>query len=286
MTVIADRPIRRLVLPQLPWISVLLVGAALYTAVLAALLGTGDVLYLPSVLLLGAAVVPIAFITFVSGLDRSGQLSFSRIAVGAAVGGIVAIVIAGPLEYAAAQHYGSLSTWGVGLIEESAKLAIPAAAILFWRRLTPLDGVVLGVAVGSCFAVLETMGYALVALLQQGGNLDAVTQLLVTRSISEPGGHAAWTGLACAALFSIRGSAPHWLGWLRFLAVFAGVVWLHSTWDSLTADRDHIAIAAGSFILLMAATWWLHRYHPAPAPAGRHRRWAVRPAGQRLEANY
>jgi RsiW-degrading membrane proteinase PrsW (M82 family) len=286
MTVIADRPIRRLVSPQLPWIAVLIVGAALYAAVLFALLGTGDVLYLPSLLLLGAAVVPIAFITFVSGLGRSGQLSFARIAAAAAVGGIVAIVIAGPLEYEAARQFGSLSTWGVGLIEESAKLAIPAAAFLLWRRPAPLDGVVLGVAVGSCFAMLETMGYALVVLLQGGGNLDSVTQLLVTRSISEPGGHAAWTGLACAALFSIRGSARHWFGWLRFLAVFAGVVWLHSAWDSLAATRDHIVIAAGSFILLMAATWWLHRYHPAQAPGGRHRRWAVRPAGQPLEANY
>jgi RsiW-degrading membrane proteinase PrsW (M82 family) len=271
MTVIAHQPIRRLVSPQLPWIAVLVVGAALYAAVLAALLGTGDVLYLPSLLLLGAAVVPVAFITFVSGLDRRGLLSFSRIATAAALGGIVAIVIAGPLEYAAAHQLGSLPTWGVGLIEESAKLAVPVG-LLLWRRPPPLDGLVLGVAVGSCFAVLETMGYALVVLLQGGGKLDPVTELLVTRSLSEPGGHAAWTGLACAALFSIRGSARRWLGWLRFLAVLAGVVALHATWDTLTGSRDHVVIAAGSFILLMAAAWWLHRYHPEHAPARRHRR--------------
>jgi RsiW-degrading membrane proteinase PrsW (M82 family) len=281
MTVTADRPIRRLVSPQLPWIAVLVVGAALYAAVLGAVLGTGDVLYVPSLLLLGAAVVPVAFITFVSGLDRGGVLSFSRIAAAAAVGGVVAIVIAGPLEYEVARQFGSLPTWGVGLVEESAKLAVPAVALLLWRRPSPLDGVVLGVAVGSCFAALETMGYALVGLLQGGGNLDSLTQLLVTRSVSEPGGHAAWTGLACAALFSIRGSARHWLSWLRFLAVFAGVVWLHSTWDSLTASRDHLVIAAGSFILLMAATWWLHRYHPHQAPPGlRPGRPAVEPRNQ------
>jgi RsiW-degrading membrane proteinase PrsW (M82 family) len=139
--------------------------------------------------------------------------------------------------------------------------------------------VVLGVAVGSAFAVLETMGYALVALLQQGGTLDAVTHVLVIRSVSEPGGHAAWTGLACAAVFSIPGSARRWLGWLRFLAVFAGVVWLHATWDSLTASLDHLLIAAGSFVLLMAATWWLHRDRPQHAPAGRHdSQWTLDPA--------
>jgi protease PrsW len=278
MTVSVDRPIRRLVSPQLPWIAVLVVGAALYAAVLGAVLGTGDVLYVPSLLLLGAAVVPVAFITFVSGLDRCGVLSFARIAMAAAVGGIVAIVIAGPLEYVAAHQLGSLPAWGVGLTEESAKLAIPAA-ILLWRRPSPLDGVVLGVAVGSAFAVLETMGYALVALLQQSGSLDAVTHVLAIRSVSEPGGHAAWTGLACAALFSIRGSARRWLGWLRFLAVFAAVIWLHATWDSLTASLDHLLIAAGSFVLLMIATWWLHRYRPQHAPARRHAsRRTLRPA--------
>ncbi|HVQ91010.1 MAG TPA: PrsW family glutamic-type intramembrane protease [Mycobacteriales bacterium] len=278
MTVTAERPIRRLVAPQLPWIAVLVVGAALYAAVLAAVLGTGDVLYVPSLLLLGAAVVPVAFITFVSGLDRGGVLSFSRIAAAAAVGGIVAVVVAGPLEYAAAHQLGSLPAWGIGLIEESAKLAIPAA-LLLWRRPSPLDGVVLGVAVGSAFAMLETMGYALVALLQQGGNLDAVTHILMIRSVSEPGGHAAWTGLACAALFSIRGSARLWRGWLRFVAVFVGVIWLHATWDTLTASQDHLLIAAGSFVLLMTATWWLHRYRPEHAPDRRHlNRWTLRPA--------
>ena len=61
---------------QLRWIAVLTVGAALYAAVLAALLGTGDILYVPSLLLLGAAIVPVTFVTFV-GLQGRG-LSVGR----------------------------------------------------------------------------------------------------------------------------------------------------------------------------------------------------------------
>jgi RsiW-degrading membrane proteinase PrsW (M82 family) len=274
MTAVADRPVRRLLSLQLRWIAVLVVGSTLYAAVLLALLGTGDVLYLPSLLLLGAAVVPLTFITFLDGLDRDG-LSFAQIATTAAVGGVVGVVIAGSLEYETARQFGALPTWTVGLIEESAKLAVPAALFLLWRRLRPLDGVVLGVAAGSAFAVLETMGYGFVQLLQSGGNLDSVTQLLLVRSVTEPGGHAAWTGLACAALFSIRGSRRRWLGWLRFLVVFAGVVWLHSTWDSLATTDGYLTLAAVSFILLMAATWWLHRDRPEHAPSRRAGSWPV-----------
>jgi RsiW-degrading membrane proteinase PrsW (M82 family) len=245
----------------------------LYAAVLIALIGTGDVLFIPSLLLIGAAVVPVALITFLDGLGRGG-LSFPQIAGAAALGGVVAIVIAGSLEYATARAFGSLPTWTVGLIEESAKLAVPAV-ILLWRKPTPLDGVMLGVAVGSCFAVLETMGYAFVALLKSNGNLDSVTQLLLVRSVSEPGGHAAWTGLACAALFAIHGSRRRWLGWLRFAAVLAGVMWLHSTWDSLASNSGYLIVGTGSFVLLMGATWWLHRTGANPR-AGRDSQWTGR----------
>ena len=107
MTAVADRPVRRLLSLQLRWIAVLVVGSALYAAVLVALLGTGDVLYVPSLLLVGAAVVPLTFITFVGGLRRGG-LSFAQVATAAALGGVVGIVVAGSLEYETVRQFGSL----------------------------------------------------------------------------------------------------------------------------------------------------------------------------------
>ena len=193
------------------------------------LFGTHNILYVPSLLLIGAAVAPVTFITFVGALPRRGELPFTQIAVAAAVGGVIGTVVAGSLEFETVRTLGSLPTLSIGLIEESAKLAVPAL-VLVWRRQRPLDGLVLGVAVGSGFALLETMGYAFVALVRSGGQLAATTQLLLVRSVTEPGGHAAWTGLACAALFAIRTSRRTLIGWLRFVSVFAGVVALHMTW--------------------------------------------------------
>jgi protease PrsW len=275
MTAVAERPVRKLLSHQVRWVTVLAVGSALYAAVLAALLGTGDVLYVPSLLLVGAAIVPVTFVTFL-GPQRRG-ISVTQVATVAALGGVLAIVIAGPLEYVAAHALGSLPTWIVGLAEEAAKLAVPAV-VLLWRKPSPLHGVILGVAVGGCFAMLETMGYAFVALLQGGGNLEGVTELLAVRSVFEPGGHAAWTGLAVAALFAIRGSRRRWLGWLRFLAVFAGVVWLHAIWDGLGTERAYVIVGGVSFSVLMATAWWLHRRRSGPASPNPAAPWAVRAA--------
>jgi protease PrsW len=248
--------------PRWHWIPVMIFGAMLYAAILAALLGTQDILYVPSLLLVGAAVVPITFLTFVGALPRRGALSFAQIAVAGALGGVIGTVVAGTLEFETVRTLGSLPTVMIGLIEESAKLCIPAAFLL-WRKPRALDGLVLGVAVGSGFAALETMGYAFAALISSHGHLDAVTRLLLLRSVTEPGGHAAWTGLASAALFAIRGSRKRWHGWLRFATVFAGVVALHAIWDSLAADMWYLLVGGASFSLLMATTWYLYRHSGA-----------------------
>jgi len=236
---------------------VLLAGLALFAMVFAVLVDTGNPLYVPSLLLLGAAVVPATFTTFIDELPGSRRLSFGRIATGAVLGGVIGTVVAGQLEFETVRTLGVLPTVMIGLIEESAKLAVPVA-MLARRRPRTIDGLVLGVAVGSGFAALETMGYAFVALLHADGNLAPVTGLLLLRAVASPGGHAAWTGLACAALFAAHRARHRVLGWLRFLLVFAGVVALHATWDSTVDGAGHLVVGTLSFLLLVAVTWRLH----------------------------
>jgi len=197
------------------WIGVLVGGAALYGGVLWAILVARDSLYFPTLLLVGAAVVPAAFVTFVNEIRLPYRLSAGVVATAAVLGAVIGSIVAGQLESLALRGFGSLPAILVGLIEESSKLAIPAMFLL-WRRARAADGMLLGVTVGSGFAVLETMGYGFVSLLVHQGHLAPVTRLLVARAVAAPGGHAAWTGLACAALFAIRGSRrPGW-AWARF----------------------------------------------------------------------
>jgi RsiW-degrading membrane proteinase PrsW (M82 family) len=264
-TPVARPTLHRVLTLNLRWIAVLVIGSALYAMVLTALLKTQDIVYVPSWLFIGAAVVPVTFTTFVSGLERRHDLSFAQIVTAAALGGVIGTVVAGSLEFETIRTMGSLPTLLIGLIEESAKLAVPAV-LLAWRRPRPLDGVVLGVAVGSGFAALETMGYAFSELVGSGGHLESVTQLLVLRSVTAPGGHAAWTGLACAALFAIRSSKRRWVGWARFFIVFACVIVLHATWDSLATNNGYFVVGGISFSLLMAVTWYLHRHEEVQSP--------------------
>jgi hypothetical protein len=49
------------------------------------------------------------------------------------------------------------------------------------------------------------------------------------------------------------------LGLARFVAVCAGVILLHATWDRLASDDGHLGVGGVSFILLMAVNWYLHR---------------------------
>lgn len=258
MIAVAQRETRKMPRLHLRWLVVLLSGLGLFLAVLAVLLDSGNPVYVPSLLLLGAAVVPVTFTTFVVERNVTRRLSTGHILAGAVLGGVIGAVVAGQLEFETIRQLGSLPTVFIGLIEETAKLAVPAV-MLAWRRTRAMDGLVLGVAVGSGFAALETMGYAFVALLHAGGQLEPVTVLLMLRAVASPGGHGAWTGLACAALFAIRTARRRWLGWLRFLLVFAGVVGLHATWDSTASGYGHLVVAGVSFIVLIVVTWRLHR---------------------------
>ncbi|KAB2352381.1 PrsW family intramembrane metalloprotease [Actinomadura rudentiformis] len=261
-------PRHRGILHRLRWLGVLGTGIALYAAVLAALLVTQNPVYVPSLLLIGAALVPVTFTTFVGGIGMRTALPFSRIATAAVLGGVIGTVLAGPLEFEIARAFGSLPTPFIGLIEESAKLAVPAL-IIARRPTRTLDGLVLGVAVGSGFAALETMGYAFVTLLGTHGDLLSVTHILLTRAVAEPGGHAAWTGLATAALVAVRNGRHPSLALLRFALVFAGVVTLHALWDASTGESAYLTIGGVSLTVLLLTTWHLHRTRPATAiPAG------------------
>ena len=101
----------------------------------------------------------------------------------------------------------------------------------------------IGVAVGTGFAVLETMGYAFVALLQSGGNVGAAEQTLFIRGLLSPAGHAAWTGLTCWGLwrFVLEPTGKRFAG---FLGMYALAVALHTTWDGIGGRITYAVVGA------------------------------------------
>jgi len=242
------------------WLAVLLVGLILYVIVLRTLLHTQNPNFVPALILLGATVVRLSFLTFAQARTGRWQVPAYALVIDAFFGGVIGIVVAGTLEYNTLRGLGMLPLVLVATIEEAAKLIVPVA-LLFTvlarhQRRLPSDGLIIGVASGMGFAALETMGYAFTALLSTNGNIGSVEETLFLRGLTSPAGHTAWTGLTAGALWALIAS-PTGRRLMEFVATFIGVVVLHTCWDTFPGLIPFVILAVISLGWLFLA---LRRY--------------------------
>jgi protease PrsW len=255
----AGRGRRGSILRRFGWLVVLVVGVVLFELVRRTLIETQNPNFVPSLILLGAVVIPASFLTFVAGRRLPADVSGIPLVVTALLGGVIGTVVAGTLEYDTLQRLGAVSLLVVAVIEETAKLVVPAGLLLSFYRRKPANGLIIGVASGAGFAVLETMGYAMVALIESRGQLAAVDGTLLLRGLFSPAGHMAWTGLTAAALWHT--AAQRWSG--RAVGALVGAyvlaVVLHTLWDSLDNLIAYVVLAVIALGLLVAITHRLAR---------------------------
>jgi protease PrsW len=247
--------------------SILAGGLGLFEIIRAVLATTNNPNLIPSLILLGAVVVPAAFVAFISSLRLSYDVPAGTLIAVAFVGGVVGVVTAGLLEYQTLRHLGTLPLIGVAFAEEASKLIAPLGVLLVTPHRRRADGLLVGVACGAGFAAMETMGYAAVALLESHRNLGAVASLLLQRGFFSPATHMAWTGITAAALW--YAAARRWQP--AALAALAGVfmtaVALHTAWDATTSPPVYILLAAISLGLLAITTHRLETAeHATPPP--------------------
>ncbi len=246
------------------WIGTLALGTGLFFVDERTLVATSNPNFLPSVILLGAAVVPAAFVTFIYTRRLPYDVPVGFVWTTAIVGGVIGTVVAGLLEFSTLRRLGFLPMLAVGTCEEVAKLVIPAAVLVLTDYRRRADGLLVGVAAGAGFAALETMGYGLVALVQSHGSVTSVQNLLMIRGLLSPAGHMAWTGVTAAALWSASRD-----GWtrdsvLRFLGTFVAVCVLHAAWDAAADLPGYIVIGLVSLgALALTAHRVAHREHVA-----------------------
>jgi RsiW-degrading membrane proteinase PrsW (M82 family) len=220
------------------WLQMLLSGIVLLFLVERTLIATSNPNFAPSVILLGAFLVPVTFVTYLYERLPSWDVPLPALAVCFLWGGVLGTVIAGTLEYDLARSLGFLPKLAIGLIEESAKLIVPLGFYFFGRYRSEAAGIVLGVATAAGFAALETMGYGFVSLLGSKGNLGVLDEVLLVRGLSSPAGHMSWTGLVCAVLWRERLKAGHaTLNW-RVGGAFLTAVILHALWDTFESIRS------------------------------------------------
>jgi len=247
------------------WFRVLFIGLILFGITDAALFLTDNPNLAPTVILLGAFLVPVTFVLYLYQRFHHREFPVNLLAVTFLFGGVVGLVVAAVLEWGTLRSLNLLSLLGVGAVEESAKLLFPIFIFLRGKYRHEVDGLLIGIACGMGFATLETMGYSLVSLVSAQGNVGALDGTLLVRGLLSPVGHAAWTGYVCAVIWLERERAHRLILNRAILTAFIVVVLLHTSWDAfgsittrtstaLTAV-EYIGLAAVALISLSLLVW-------------------------------
>lgn len=258
-TVAAPTPARYPWYLRFSWILALVIGLVAYVATFAIMLLNRNSTMLPTVLLVGASVIPLTVLLLAQS-TRLGPLVPSRILlVTAGLGGLFGICAAGLEEAVAGLVLGRASILLVGVIEESAKLVVPLLVLALAHRVTRGGGIVVGIASATGFAVLETMGYGFNALLSRSGGLGALDATLVLRGILVPAGHVAWTGAICAALWYLVETSHKVRGTLALVVAYVGAIVLHTAWDATASSAGHVLIGVISVGTLLGLILAAHR---------------------------
>jgi RsiW-degrading membrane proteinase PrsW (M82 family) len=238
------------------WLLVLGAGLGLWAASTIALVATRDDVLLPTVVLLGSFLVPVAVIFWFLDHDAETELSSRLLLLAFFVAGVLGLLLAAALEVWLLPTRLLPNVW-VGLIEEGVKAIGVVVLARGLRRYAVTDGILLGTVVGLGFGAFESSGYALSSGF--GGDGFSVSALIseeLLRSVIAPFCHGIWTGLFGAALF---GAARD--GRLRLTAgvaaAYLGAAALHALWDaSSTAGIVITVLASGDETQRDALTSW------------------------------
>lgn len=216
-----------------PWFLIFIGGLLIFILIDWALSFTGNPNFLPTAILIGAFLVPVSFVFYIYQRVPAGEIPIPTVLITFLWGGALGVAVAGILEYQAIRQLGIPQLFLIGLIEEAAKMIIPVVIFLRGRFHHEADGLLFGVAAGMGFAALETMGYGFVSFVQSQGSISILNQTLIIRGLIAPIGHAAWTGIVCAALWSPLGQRGRAAKFRAVLGTFILAIVLHALWDIL-----------------------------------------------------
>ena len=207
----------------------MLVGLALYVVTEYLLQITGNLNLIPTVILLGAFLVPVTYVVYLYESGALYDVPIPTVALTFFYGGVLGVIAATFLE----QNLGGLGIISLLVVGVSEEFAKPLGVLWLIRRqeyADELHGLVLGGAAGMGFAALETMGYGLSFLIMSRGDLQVLTQVLLSRGLLAPLAHGTWSAIVVGTIWRER-MRGRWLNGRTVRGIGVAVL-LHFLWDA------------------------------------------------------
>lgn len=222
---------------------------------------------IPGMMVMGTLAVPFSALLFFYEVNVRQNVSLYQVLRLFFLGGILSLIISLVFfAWAGDIVTGSWEASMAGPIEESGKLLALILVARSPRYHYKLNGLLMGAAIGTGFAVFESMGYAFnnlhdgFAYVARGVHVNPIqmmTDNIFNRGVLSPFGHIVWTAIAGAALWRAKGAQPFRMSMLlngKFWHLFLIPVILHVLWNSplLLNIPYH-----GRFLLLGFVAWFV-----------------------------
>ncbi len=123
--------------------------------------------------------------------------------------------------------------FSAGLVEEISKLLVILFILRKPEKCYGLNGLLVGAAVGCGFAIFESNGYVINALLAYG--LDEAKALIIIRAVFAIAGHTSLSAMYGCAIALVKGKSKlkikHLIQPIFLIALFSAMI-LHALWNS------------------------------------------------------
>ncbi len=136
--------------------------------------------------------------------------------------------------------------WTAGL-EEFAKAVPLIAALLLFKKRVPMQGFVIGAAVGVGMSFCEDLGYIFLSSVNNGVSMPTAMFMTLLRAFTSIAGHVVWAGIVGWAFVKFRRPLLNFRFWLFCLFSVA----LHFLWDIPLGGLSTFGMIAAVFAGLL-----------------------------------
>lgn len=234
----------------------------LYSRVLLVLMITYVIMYqatimggkaLPAAIFIGALASPLSILIFLFEINAPRNINIMEVLLYFMLGGGASILFTMVLYnfISLDESLNLMDAAKISLVEEIGKMLAVCAIMMLSKKIKYiLNGMLIGGAVGSGFAAMESAGYGLESAIERGD----IQEITLVRGIVAPGGHVVWAAITGAAIMIALNHNAFTFKALtekKFLTLFAIPLVLHAVWDWSAAD----VLGDFKYVILIVIPW-------------------------------